>query len=640
MNVDDQQALTRERYRLGMNESFAFSYVLIVLVVVMFRGQSSGTGLVLWAAAVGLATPLPKLINAKVTRNRTWYWTAVVGEVVYGIAFGSITWLALPSSHVYQALLAAILTGVCLGASISAARFRLLNNAFVVPFTTVAAAGYLVAPDGLTIAVVILGVAFLFGLLVSEGHRERHVNLHSVIHENELLVDELQTEHKALISANHRLDAQAWTDSLTGLANRPAVMAELHDRLAKLGDDGESKVTVAYLDLNGFKQINDTWGHRTGDQLLIVVAEQIRRVIGEDAIGSRLGGDEFVVIESIGSDALGEALAAAFREPLQVGDRQLAILASIGVASTIEPTSADELLRFADKALYEHKESGSQDEWRVFDRAMRNELAVRRRVEGEIHYAFDAGDITTWFQPVVDLVTGKIVSIEALVRWEHITGVRTAGAFLDVLIEEGMLDALTERTFEIAHDLQNAVVAAGRERPRVNINVAPQQLEQVLTAKTCEGDLDCISIEITEDSAIPNPERATRVLKQARELGARVLVDDFGIGYSGLARTAALPIDGIKIDRSFVSTLSGGIQSAAVISTIVDLADKLDLSVIAEGIETTEQRDELLRLGVPDGQGFLFSPAVPAAQIIEWLAHDHRFGLDSGHGPMSLPDAA
>ncbi len=620
----------RERYNLGLNEALFFAYVLIGITLLLIWNETSHTGAIVWAVFLGAVSPLPRIVHSLDVSFTRWFRFAFAAEVLGGFGWGSLTWLALPESDVRQALLCTVLVGVMVAASISAAQFRALNLAFLLPYATLSIGGYLFNPNGLTAATIFLGVAFAFSALMASEHRSVHISLVSLLTENEELVTKLENEHLALTEANELLDNQAWTDSLTGLANRPAMVNELSTRLRRLpaaSDEhhNSTQVTLAYIDLNGFKQVNDVWGHHTGDLLLLAVATRLRDAVAmadEHALASRLGGDEFVVISSLDAAPLASQLARAFDEPLEVGDRRLPIQLSIGVATASSAVPEDEILRNADKALYRHKNAtGSSAKWQIFDDSMRHELEVRDDLKQRVHTAFADGDITVFYQPIVDLITGEIHGAEALARWVDADGVRTAGSFLDVLTEEGLLDDLTERTFASVCAVQSAVEETGQPRPHISINVAPQQLEQVLTLRSREGDLECIAIEITEDSAIPNFERVVELLTRARELGAEILVDDFGTGYSSLARTAALPIDGLKIDQSFVATLTR-VESSAVVSTVVDLADKLGLSVIAEGIETQEQVDELLRLGVAAGQGFLFAEAVEADVLVDWLSNE------------------
>lgn len=618
-----QQALMRERYQLGIDEALVFSYLLIGVTVALVWSEASQTGTIAWAILLGVICPLPKIIHNLDVPFKQWFRLAFIAEVLNGTAWGAVTWLALPSSDLRQALLCVIVTGVMVAASLAAAQFRSLSLGYLVPYAALSITGYLFS-GGLFIAAIFLSIAFIFSVLMAAEHREVHQSLVALIMKNSELLEELEQEHDALTKANQQLDAQAWTDSLTGLANRPAMATELTKRLEASATSG-NQLSIAFLDLNGFKQINDTWGHHTGDQLLIAVARRLLTTAPEHALVYRLGGDEFVVLAPNPPQELGKIIADAFDSPLPVGDRELHVDASIGVATADGTTRADDVLRHADRAVYRHKHNADPSaRWQVFDDSMRDELAKRRDQEKRIHGALNSGDITPWFQPVVDMHSGEIVCSEALARWVDGDTVHSAGEFLDVLTEAGLLGKLTELTFEAAFELQSTVTAAGRPRPRVCINVSPQQLEHVLTNRTDAGDLESLAIEITEETPISNPEHVTELLERARRLGAKVLVDDFGIGYSSLARTAALPIDGLKIDQSFVATLLTSAESSAVVSTIVDLASQLDLHVIAEGIETEAQMAKLIELGVSLGQGYLFSRAVEAAQVTSWLIDDHR----------------
>ncbi len=619
---ESKARLLRERYELGTDEALLFTYIIIAIGAMLLFGQTSTTRIIVWAAILGVTAPLPRIVQSLDVSFQRWYRLEALVEVIVGAAFGSITLIALPASEVRQALLCAILVGVIVAGSASSSQFRGLHLSYLIPFTTTAVLGFVLSPGGLLPAAVLLVVALAFAMLMAAQHRQVYENLVDVMLQNSELVEKLEWEHDALIVANEYLDNQAWSDPLTGLANRAAMTQELNQRLAVPAPAlTDSPVTVAFLDLNGFKQINDTWGHRTGDALLVAVADRLRNLTTNRELACRLGGDEFVIISSaLTPRQLGEMLAAAFAEPFRVGDRALPVRTSIGIASADHATSADELVRIADRALYRHKDGidlGAS--YKIFDREMRAELEHRQTIECEIRRAFERGDITAWYQPVVDMATGQIIGAEALARWDHPSGVRSAGAFIDVLTEYALLDDLTERTFLASQALQDTVEAAGHPRPRISINISPQQIEQLLRRSEAITRLDQIMIEITEEEAIPNPMRVSQVLRRVRELGAEVYVDDFGTGYSSLARTASLPIDGLKIDVSFVNRVTRSVSARAVVSSIVDLADRLDLMVIAEGVESVQQVEALLDLGVPYAQGYFFSAAVPGEQLTSWL---------------------
>ncbi len=624
-----KKVLLRERYTLGTDVALLFTYILIAVVVMLLLDQTSTTRIMIWAGFVGVTAPLPKIVQSMDISFDRWFRLELVTELIVAIAFGSVTLLALPESQVRQALLCAILTGVLAGASASGSQFRCLHLAYVLPFTTLAIAGYLNSPNGLIPAAVLLCAALGFSLRMAAEHRSVFHDLVDIMVENADLLEKLEWEHDALINANAYLDDQAWTDALTGLANRAAMTRELNERLSHAGTvSSEAPVTLAFIDLNGFKLVNDTWGHRTGDALLVAVARRLQSLVTADEMACRLGGDEFVFISSdIAPRRLGEMLSSAFAEPLRVEDRSIPVRASIGVATTDEHTSAEDLLRFADRALYRHKKGSELGAtFKIFDREMRAELTSRREIEADVRPAFDRGEIDAWFQPIVNLATGEIIGAEALARWDHESGVRSAGAFLDVLTEQALLNELTERTFASSQALQDTVEAAGLARPRVSINISPQQVEQLLMRSESVHRLDQLIIEITEEQAIPNPTRVRQILRRVHELGAEVYVDDFGTGYSSLARTASLPIDGLKIDLSFISRITRSVSARAVVSSIVDLADRLDVMVIAEGVESIPQVETLLDLGVTYAQGYYFSPAVPGPQLTKWLLTGERLG--------------
>ena len=624
----DKNVLLRERFELGSTEALVFSYVLILAAHLLLWGHTSRTGFLVWAGALAITAPLPKIVQSLDVPFRRWFALELTVEAIVGISWGLATFLVLPDDPVRQALLCAMLIGVMVASTTSASQFMSLHLAFLVPFGGMTIVGYLVAPDGLKGAAAMLAVAFVFSVVMAHEHRAVHHNLVDLIGENDQLVDDLAAERDALATANRQLDDQAWFDPLTGLWNRAAFRRDLAQAIRSLDDPTAPPVALAALDLNGFKQINDTWGHHAGDLVLIAVADALRAAAGPDETVYRLGGDELTVVSR--TDALaefGDRLAAAFHQPFDIEGRMLTLRAGIGIATTDEVVSRDVLMRNADRALYRHKRNSDHPvSHQVFDEAMRSEVARRAQLESEVAEAFEAGDITPWLQPIVDIRTGEVIGAEALARWEHPDGVRSAAAFIDVMASRGLLHALTERTIAAVRNFNETLLTSGIDALPISVNIGPAQLEQVL-ADADPGHLESLCIEVTEESAVPNPERAAALLDRARAAGSRVLIDDFGVGYSSLALAASLPIDGLKIDRSFVATLTTSEASLAVVSAIVDLADRLGLDVIAEGVESPAQIEILTGFGVHAVQGFLFAPAVTMPQVREWLEQEHRFNI-------------
>jgi len=624
----DKNALLRERFELGSTEALVFSYVLILAAQLLLWGHVPRLNFLVWAGVLALTAPLPKIVQSLDVPFQRWFALELAVEGIVGVAWGLAAFLVLPDDQVRQALLCAMLIGVMVASTTSASQFMRLHLAFLIPFGGLTIAGYLLAPGGLRGAAAMLAVAFVFSVVMAHEHRAVHHNLVDLIGENDQLVDDLAEERDALESANRQLDVQAWSDALTGLANRAAFRRDLAEAIRSLSPSSHRPVTVAALDLDGFKQINDSWGHHAGDLVLIAVADALRTVVHEHE-GERvfrLGGDELTVLSRTDDlDGFGRRLATAFRAPFTIEGRRLQLRAGVGIASTTESMSRDALMRDADRALYRHKRNADGvTSHQVFDEAMRTEAARTTTLEAEVTEAFESGRIRPWLQPIVDLRTGEIIGAEALARWEHDDGVRSAASFIDVMTDRGLLQQLTDRTLRDVRDFHSSLLTSGLDPLHISVNIAPAQLEQVLQDAD-PGDLQSLCIEITEESTVPNPARASELLTRARAEGCRVLIDDFGVGYSSLALATSLPIDGLKIDRSFVATLTTSEASLAVVSAIVDLAARLGLDVIAEGVESPAQVALLREFGVHCVQGFLFAPAVPMDQVHTWLEQRHRF---------------
>ncbi len=608
----DTQALLRERFELGSSEALAFSYVLIAAAFLLLWGQSSTTGLIGWAVALAVVAPLPKIVQSIDVSYDRWFALELAVECAAGIVWGSVALVALPDDPVRQALLCAMLIGVMVAASTSASQFMTLHLAFLMPFAGLTIVGFLLAPDSAYGAAAMLAVAFAFSVIMAGEHRTVHHNLVDLIVQNERLVDDLAGERDALSSANEQLDHQAWSDALTGLANRAAFRRDLAAAMTSLGGEADAPITLAALDLDGFKQINDTWGHHAGDLVLIAVAEALQVAATDAESVYRLGGDELTVLSRTSDlDEFGLRLAAAFHRPFDIEGRSLSLRAGIGIATTSEAVSRDTLMRNADRALYRHKRSvDAQISHQVFDEAMRAEVARKTQLEAEVAEAFDAGRITPWLQPIVDVRTGTIVAAEALARWEHDDGVRSAASFIDILAGRGLLQQLTERTLASVRSFNDALLTSGIDALPISVNIGPAQLERVLQDAD-PGDLESICIGVTEESAMPNPERAAELLNRVRSAGSRVLIDDFGVGYSSLTYLRTLPITGVKVDPSFVTDIHTDPTKQALTMAILELAKALDLTVTAEGVSAAEEYHRLRSLGITAAQGNLFASSSP-----------------------------
>ncbi len=425
------------------------------------------------------------------------------------------------------------------------------------------------------------------------------------------------------------LVAQSLQDPLTGLANRTALWQHLERALAE--DRGHP--AVLFIDLDDFKDINDSLGHSAGDELLLVMADRLRACARASDTLVRFGGDEFVLLlryvpDRSVVDRVADRILAAIREPVDLSGHDTVVTASIGIVWPGEgdperQLDVEGLIRDADIALFHAKRSGKNRAERL-DAEMRDGTQRRIGIAGALRRAVDtdSDELSVHFQPIVDLTQGHIVGLEALARWTHPELGRVSPVdFITVAEESGLITALARRVLDRAL----APLAAWRELPGcedlfVAVNMSARDLTEPRLATYVEDALarfglpgEALHLELTESAIMTDPAMSLGTLGALKALGPSIAIDDFGTGYSSLAHLHRLPVDTIKIDREFVSSLTP--DSTAMIAAIVALAGALGLPVVAEGVETTEQAAILTSLGVPLAQGYLFSRPVAAEEI-------------------------
>jgi diguanylate cyclase (GGDEF)-like protein/PAS domain S-box-containing protein len=424
-----------------------------------------------------------------------------------------------------------------------------------------------------------------------------------------------------------RLQRQALTDPLTGIANRTVLMDRLDQALRRL-ERSFGMVAVIYLDLDHFKVINDSLGHKVGDRLLMKVAERAVAAIRPADTLARIGGDEFVVLaEGVSSIEEARQLAArvceGMEQPFELDGESIACTVSAGVSATTDyGHSAQALVQEADLALYKAKDGG-RNRAEVFDEELRSTAIGRIAVEHMIRTAIDEDRLRVHYQPIVDLRSGNVIRAEALVRIQDTDELILPDAFIDVAEETGLLPSIDE------HVLSQAMVQAGRwlrERPLagfggVAVNVTgrdladPRFIQLILDALDANGlEAGALAIEVTERVLMEASNSAMDCLRTIKELGVAVGLDDFGTGYSSLAYLRQFPLDFVKIDRSFIrQLLLEGSEDLAIVAAIIQLAHALGLCIVAEGVETQAQLDVLVELGCDQAQGFLFGRPEDAA---------------------------
>jgi diguanylate cyclase (GGDEF)-like protein/PAS domain S-box-containing protein len=449
------------------------------------------------------------------------------------------------------------------------------------------------------------------------------------------------TERKRM---EQELVRQAFRDDLTGLANRALFRDRLHHALDRRVRSG-GEVAVLLLDLDGFKRVNDSLGHAAGDALLQAVGQRISAAVRTGETVARLGGDEFAIVLEANELAnevqcLADRLLQVISKPIQIAGRDVVVHVSIGVALAEPDDDGGNVLRNADAAMYTAKSAGKQC-WRRFDPTMHARAVVWLEMEQDLRGALQREEFVLHFQPLIDLRSGTLRGFEALLRWQHPRrGLLAPGEFLAVAEETGLIVGIGEWVLRDACMQAAGWHIQGSKPLSVSVNLAPRQLEQahlasdVVRALTASGlSPERLVLEITESQLMRTPDAARATLNSLRELGARVAIDDFGTGYSSLSQLQYLPVDELKIDRSFVSFLDDADRDSSFVSTMIALARSLQLDVVAEGIERGQQHERLTALGCDIGQGYLFSKPLAPAGLKAYL--DARC-VDQEEGAVNL----
>jgi diguanylate cyclase (GGDEF)-like protein/PAS domain S-box-containing protein len=436
--------------------------------------------------------------------------------------------------------------------------------------------------------------------------------------------------------AEQQIEYQAYHDALTGLANRRLFQEHLSLALA-LAQRRNSRVAVLFLDLDHFKIINDSLGHTVGDELLRVVAKRLKAAVREGDTVARVGGDEFTIVlqELHNGDAaavVAQKVLRTLADPIEVGEQRLYVTASIGITlSPDDGEDAETLLKNADSAMYRAKSEG-RNTYQMATRELSRTTHERMTLESGLHRALERGEFTLLYQPQVEIDGDEtsITGMEALLRWNHPErGVVTPEHFIGLAEDRGLILPIGEWVIREACDAARRFHDHGFPHFRVAVNLSARQFRDSTLLATVESALKTsgidprtLELEITETVAMEDVELTMSALTEFRKRGVTIAIDDFGTGHSSLSYLKRFPIDALKIDKGFVFDLPDKFEDAAIVSSVIQLANGLGLRVVAEGVEKKEQLDFLRDAGCREMQGFFFSHPVPLEEVERQLAQN------------------
>ena len=432
---------------------------------------------------------------------------------------------------------------------------------------------------------------------------------------------ELALRLRNTLSAKEYQDRLAYYDALTSLPNRRLFLERL-DRALRRSGAASQKCTILHIGLDRFKQINDTLGHSVGDALLKAVADRLQSCVREPV--SRVGGDEFALLLPRVTDADGGAQVArrvlsSLTEPFCVGDHELFVTCSVGIALfPNDGGEVDTLLKHANVALSHAKRAG-QSPIQFYRRSLNAKSEDRLSLESQLRKALDGDELLLHYQPKVDIKSGRIVGAEALLRWEHPKlGLLLPDKFIPIAEESDLIGSLSDWALREACRQSMEWIGRGFRPMSLAVNVSSRQFDASRLIETIRGALKesgldgkFLVLELTESQLMENPQKTSYVLRELKRMGVKLSIDDFGTGYSSLTYLKRFPLHELKIDRSFISGIPGSAEDAAIVSAIIGLSHALGLSVVAEGVETTEQLEFLKEGGCDVYQGFLFAKPSP-----------------------------
>ncbi len=450
-------------------------------------------------------------------------------------------------------------------------------------------------------------------------------------HLNTQLEARVKERTRQLEIANAQLLDMALHDGLTGLANRMLFMEHLERALNTIKVDPTQQFALLFLDCDRFKSVNDSLGHLVGDELLIAIARRLSAFLNHGHVLARMGGDEFAILlngsDSITATQIAKQIGELLSHPFQLKRHEVFISASIGIVLGHPNCDKPEhLLRNADIAMYSAKASGHSN-CQMFDPVMHEAALQRLALETDLHRAIQQEEFVLHYQPIVVLETGTITGFEALIRWQHPQrGLLFPGTFIPIAEEIGLIHVVSNWVLRQACGQLQQWQAQGliAETVTISVNLAAQQFSQPNLIESIDQILaetglapDRLTLELTESALMDNTKTATMMLQKLRERHIRLSIDDFGTGYSSLSYLHSFPVDALKIDRSFIQRIGDPSDTLSLVKLIIDIARSMNMVVIAEGIETQQQRAQLQALRCDLGQGYLFSRPIAPHQVAQ-----------------------
>jgi diguanylate cyclase (GGDEF)-like protein len=632
LNHDAIQRLSRDWSSRLIMACMPFLFVSIGAFVWVFRESARPAFLAVWVCVSVLSCGATYLVTRRYLAERIsggdsylWDLRQPPALAMVALAWGASPYVLDPGAVEARTHTAALLFPLAVSvllAVITAPVRRLLVA--TLPFLLAPACLWLIFNEDRVLQRMSLA-AVGFAVLLLLMFRTVHQMMRSTVElslRNEVLLDQLQQDrsdahrsNELLAEANQRLLYQATHDPLTGVLNRRGLLDQLDSQLSSTGPLREPLI-ILFCDLDRFKIVNDSLGHAAGDQLLAVISARLSEAFPQPHQLARLGGDEFVLLCAPGrhEDAATSARRHADRvrsviaEPVEIEDHLLVVTSSVGVAIGPEHgvTSRD-LLRHADAALHRAKDAG-RDRFQVFDESFQAAHAHRVDEEQTIRAGLDNGDFVPWYQPIVDARTGTVVGAELLVRWLNGSGPpQTAASFIDLVSESGLVERLSEQVIEQGlRDLAQWEAHGLPHEFRLSVNLPPRYMSRTgrvgrITELLVNGPCHRLTVEVTESSVVEDVQFAERQLSELRARGLTVALDDFGTGSASLTLLQRLPLDSVKIDRSFVAEMASDERDRALVRGFISLARDLHLDVTAEGIERPATTAAPTRLSSPTG---------------------------------------